>query len=223
MASFSNTTITYDEVRAAMKKPLTAEEQKKYRGITDSAMSGLKYDELFGINTSEELIIAESYGRQATPSDDPDNLYLFSAGHGLTARFNQLYRQTTLESQSTVPETVQAASIANRTTIEQMHNQYLNMPKRPGSDDKAYVENQLSMVATDFVTWWNELSTESQGLERRQQGYYCNDQNQHCATKDDCKKTRTIQRLKCTCGNYGTCSTGDLPLPPYCPHGDCGQ
>ncbi|KAI5259483.1 hypothetical protein E4T42_00056 [Aureobasidium subglaciale] len=148
MASFSTTTLTYDEVRAAMKKPLTAEEKKNYRGITDSAMTGLRYDELFGINTAEQLIVAEAHGRQATPSDDPDNLYLFSAGHGLAARFNPLYRQKTLDSQSTVPEAIRTTSISNRTTIEEIHNLYLNMPATSGSDGE---EEQLSMSPKDLI------------------------------------------------------------------------
>lgn len=180
MASLLKSTASYELLREEMKRSLTPEEQLTYRGITISAMTGRKYDQLFGIETAEELIAAELYGRDAIPSDDPGNLYLFSLGHGLTARYNTDYHQAALASESEEEKALGAASVPNRTTIAEMHNRYLNTDRPAAPEDLASIEAQLAAVANDFVPWWNQLLAKQDSLDRRQQGYCCNDQGQHC-------------------------------------------
>lgn len=213
MALTTTSTVTFDSVRAEMKRLLTSDEQMNYRGITKSAMTGLKYDQLFGISTAEELIIAEIYGRRARTSDDPENLYLFSKGHGLTARFNLAYQQQSLEKESEQDKALRAAYASNLTTIQEMHDRYLNLQRPAAPEDKTYVDEYLNQVAVDTVSWWNEV----QMLERRQQGYYCKQNGQYFYSDDNCPKTRTIQSKLCECEEYVTCRTGDLPVPPYSP------
>lgn len=91
MSLLTNSPITYETVREEMRRQLSPAEQLKYRGITNSSTTGQKYDQLYGIHTAEDLIIAELYGRRAIPSDIPSSMYLFSAGRGKTARFNDEY------------------------------------------------------------------------------------------------------------------------------------
>lgn len=211
MASLLNSTVTYDSVRAEMRRALAPEEQRSYRGITQAAMTGVMFEELFGINTAEELITAELYGMYTIPSDDAENLYLFSAGHGLTAKYNSEFSARVI---------AEAAGFVPTQTIEDLHNIYQSDPRPSTPEDLAWVEYNLDSVATEFVTWWNGLMSGAQTIERRQQGYYCNDQTQHCDRADDCRKTKTIQRLQCRCG-FTTCNTENLPLPPYCPLHEC--
>ncbi|KAI5195819.1 hypothetical protein E4T42_05965 [Aureobasidium subglaciale] len=162
MALTPNSTVDYDTVRAEMKRLLTPDERLNYRGVTKSAMTGLKYDQLFGVSTAEELITAEIYGRRARPSDDVENLYLFSVGHGLVARFNMAYQQQSLESESEQDKAFRDAYAPNRITIQEMHDQYLNMQRPESPEDKTYVEEYLSQVATDTVAWWNGVIDGSQ-------------------------------------------------------------
>lgn len=71
-----------------MKRVLAPAERSNYRGVTLSASTGLKFDKLFSINTAKELISAELYGRQAVPSEDPENCHLFSNGRGNMTKYN---------------------------------------------------------------------------------------------------------------------------------------
>lgn len=149
-------TVAYDSVRAEMKRVLKPNERLEYRGFTISAMTGLKFDELFGINTAEELITAELYGQRAVPSNDPGNCYLFSSGRGKTARYNSKYFQSIRD----MPETkelkaARAAYIPE--TMEELHNQYLNFQIPSAPEDLAFVEAQLTAVAIDSVAWWTEF------------------------------------------------------------------
>ncbi|KAG9622466.1 hypothetical protein KCU98_g9470, partial [Aureobasidium melanogenum] len=130
-------------------------------------MTGLKFDELFGINTAEELITAELYGRRAVPSDDPENCYLFSGGRGKTARYNSKYFQSIRDKLET--EELKAARAAYiPKTMEELHNQYLNFQTSSASEDLAFVEAQLKAVAIDTVQWWTELMR-TQSLDNQKQ------------------------------------------------------
>jgi len=155
--------VTYNSTRLSMSRPLTSTEQLKYRGITDSAMTGLKYDELFGIHTTEELIIAEMYGRRAIPSDEPLSMYLFSAGRGKTAKFNDEYvkashaRQAREEEEDGTGELRRVRERYIPMTMEDLHQQYLNLKVPSTEEDKQKVEVQLQEVAKDFVIWCNEM------------------------------------------------------------------
>lgn len=66
--------ISAETVRDELRRPLSTEEQMVYRGITMTAMNGTMFEELFDINTPEELIAADYYGRLAAPSDDASNI-----------------------------------------------------------------------------------------------------------------------------------------------------
>ncbi|KAH0293903.1 hypothetical protein KCU62_g833, partial [Aureobasidium sp. EXF-3399] len=146
-----------------MSRPLTAAERLKYRGITDSATTGLKYDELYGINTAEELIIAEMYGRRAIPSDLPATMYLFSVGRGKTAKFNDEYvkasraRQAKEEEEDATGELKRVRERYIPKTMQELHEQYLNLKIPSTEEDKEKVEVQLQEVAKDFVIWCNEM------------------------------------------------------------------
>jgi len=155
--------VTYNSTRLSMSRPLTSTEQLKYRGITDSATTGLKYDQLYSIHTAEELIIAEWYGRSAIPSDEPQSVYLFSKGRGKTAKFNDEYvkasraRQAKEEEEDGTGELRRVRERYFPKTMEELHEQYLGL-RIPGTEeDKQNVEVQLQEVAKDFVIWCNEM------------------------------------------------------------------
>lgn len=171
-----------------MKRVLSPEERINYRGVTLSAMTGLKFDELFGINTAEELITAELYGRRAVPSDDPENCYLFSKGRGKTARYNSRYFQSMRDKSET--EDLKAARAAYvPETMEDLHTQYLNSQVPSTPEDLAWVEAQLNAVASDTVRWWNDF-TQTQTLEDRQQCGCRKDRSEFArgeADEHDCK------------------------------------
>lgn len=135
-------------VRQEMRRILSPQERASYRGITMAAMTGVMYEELYGIETAEDLIIAELYGRHAIASDDPGNLYLFSSGRGLTARFNSAYTQRVL--QEPRPEGV---PLPPPKTIAQLDEEYRNMSVPSTPEDYRQVEGVLSSVASDFVAW----------------------------------------------------------------------
>jgi hypothetical protein len=216
LSNFFYSTVTYDTVRAEMKRVLTPQERKSHRGITKVAMTGVKYDELFGISTAEELITAELYGRKAIPSDDPENLYLFSVGHGLTARCNPEFFASIRH---------QDAGFVLHQTIAELHDEYITQPRKSTPEDREFVESSLNAAATGSTSWWNGLILGSQTLTRRQQGYYCKNKGQVCGNTDDCSKIKTIQRLLCECTASNTCQTDNLPVPPYeppsCPYHNC--
>ncbi|USW46742.1 hypothetical protein Slin15195_G000610 [Septoria linicola] len=147
-----------ERVRAEMRRQLTREERQHCRGITLIGMTGTMYEELFGIETMEGLIIAELYGRMAIPSDDSENAYLFSARRGLVARYNARYTQKSLESElayqrgewPVLPKTKQ-----------ELHVEYLEMenPAQGGAE----IEELSQSVATEYVEWWTELQQQETG------------------------------------------------------------
>ncbi|KAI5197391.1 hypothetical protein E4T39_07349 [Aureobasidium subglaciale] len=153
MALASNSTVTVDTVRAEMKRQLTPNEKLNYRGITKAAIDRAK---LFGINTAKELIAAEHYDRQARPSDDPENLYIFSVGHGLTARLNMEHQQNYLRDETDEDVAFRDAYAPNRITVEEMHNRYLSMERPSALDDQRFLEELLHQVAVDAVSWWKQ-------------------------------------------------------------------
>lgn len=177
MATTKTAAPSVEKIRVEMRRKLTTEERKAYRGITMSAMAGTKYDELFGFKTAEELIIAESYGRQAVASDDSSNIYVFSAGHGLTARLNHRYAKTFFESQGRSD----VSPVAPK-TIEQLHMEYRAM-QRPTRGEEVEHESLFQKVASDFVDWWNEL--QSSGMS--QQEWYRQNHGQACEDPEDCQ------------------------------------
>ncbi|KAG9525314.1 hypothetical protein KCU93_g5925, partial [Aureobasidium melanogenum] len=94
-------------------------------------MTGLKFDELFGINTAEEGITAEF-------------------GRGKTARYNSRYLQSIRDKPET--EELKAARAAYiPKTMDELHNQYLNFQVPSAPKDLAFVEAQLKAVAIDTV------------------------------------------------------------------------
>ncbi|KAG9723784.1 hypothetical protein KCU73_g13610, partial [Aureobasidium melanogenum] len=146
-------------------------------------MTGLKFDELFGINT------AELYGRRAVPSNDPENCYLFSSGRGKTARYNSKYLQSIRDKPET--EELKAARAAYiPKTMDELHNQYLNFQVPSAPKDLAFVEAQLKAVAIDTVQWWTEF-VRTQPLEGQRQFGHRKDRTEVLegeAAEHDCKE-----------------------------------
>jgi hypothetical protein len=156
-------TISYKYIRSEMLRPLTPSEILLYRGITSSSATGRKYNNLYNITTAEDLITAEWYGRCATPKDEPEHMYLFSAGRGKTAKCNDEYVKQTRKRWADgeeKDETGEMRRIRERhvpQTMEELHMQYLNL-EVPGTEEKKRkLEEHLEEVARDFVHWWNEM------------------------------------------------------------------
>lgn len=74
-----------------MRRQLSEEERASYRGITDVAMTGTKFERLFNVATTEELIMAQQYSITLRASDDPGTSYLFAIGVGLVASYHPEY------------------------------------------------------------------------------------------------------------------------------------
>ncbi|KAG9553811.1 hypothetical protein KCU71_g13002, partial [Aureobasidium melanogenum] len=152
-------------------------------------MTGLKFDELFGINTAEERTTAELYGRRAVPSNDPENCYLFSSGRGKTARYNSKYLQSIrVKPETEELKTARAAYIPK--TMDELHNQYLNFQVPSAPKDLAFVEAQLKAVAIDTVQWWTEF-VKTQPLEGQRQFGHRKDRTEVLegeAAEHDCKE-----------------------------------
>lgn len=170
MPPHSHCPVTYESIRLEIARPLTTSEQLQYRGITDSATTGLKYDQLFNITTASELIKAEYYGRRAMPSDFPNTMYLFSAGRGKTAKFNDEYfrqsqeRWAKEEAEDTTGGMKRVRERYVPMTMEELHTRYLNMEVPGSEEDRRKEEVQLQEVAKDFVVWCNGMM-ESGGFD----------------------------------------------------------
>lgn len=72
-------------VREDMKRRLTPEEHRAYRGITHTGEPWLMFEQLYNIDTTEELIKAEEFGVYHSPADCPGESFLFASGIGLAA------------------------------------------------------------------------------------------------------------------------------------------
>ncbi|KAG6010649.1 hypothetical protein E4U21_005147 [Claviceps maximensis] len=73
-------------VREDMKRILTPEERQNYRGITSNGHPWLSLDELFHVETTEDVLKAQEGGFYHTPADCPGEHYLFACEAGLVAR-----------------------------------------------------------------------------------------------------------------------------------------
>jgi hypothetical protein len=181
MSLLTNSSITYETVREEMRRQLTPAERLYYRGITNSSMTGRKYDKLYNISTAEELITAELYGRRAIPSDDPSSMYLFSAGRGKTAKFNDAYLKMVVGK----PETEEQKRARERyvpMSMQELHEQYLGF-EVPGTEvKKVALEEHLKEVAEDFVVWWNEM-VRTGGFDCDREGCCFNKENPDVSTK----------------------------------------
>jgi hypothetical protein len=183
MSFLTNSPITYDTVREEMRRQLAPTEQSKYRGITNSSTTGQKYDRLYGISTAEELITAELYGRRAIPSDFPSSMYLFSAGRGKTAKFNDEYFKMCMGK----PETEEQKSARERyvpMSMEELETQYLGFEVPATEEKKIALEEHLTEVAEGFVVWWNEM-VRTQGFECSREGCCFNKKDSDLGAKGD--------------------------------------
>lgn len=143
-----------EAVRSHMQRVLSSNERKAYRGITMTGMTGVMFEELFGIETTEDLIRAEYYGRQSIPCDDPTGVYLFSAGHGLTARYHPDMANLIIAS-----EQVSAVSPISSKTIAQLDVQFRNMERPVSAEEAATIEGILEYVARDYISWWEDVKS----------------------------------------------------------------
>ncbi|KAH0217578.1 hypothetical protein KCV03_g7011, partial [Aureobasidium melanogenum] len=149
-----------------------------------------EFDELFGINTAEERITAELYGRRAVPSNGPENCYLFSSGRGKTARYNSKYLQSIRDKPETEELKAARAAAYIPKTMDELHNQYLNFQVLPAPKDMAFVEAQLKAVAIDTVQWWTEF-VRTQPLEGQRRFDHRKDRTEVLegeAAEHDCKE-----------------------------------
>jgi hypothetical protein len=183
MSLLTNSPVTYSTVREEMRRQLTPTEQSKYRGITNSFTTGQKYDQLFGTHTTEELITAELYGRRAIPSDFPSLMYLFSAGRGKTARFNDVYFKMVVEK----PETEEQKRARERyvpMSMQELETQYLGFEIPRTEEKKVALEEHLKEVVEGFVVWWNEMvRTGSFDCDRK--GFCFNNKDSDLGPKGD--------------------------------------
>lgn len=200
------------QVRDEMARPLTVEERNLYRGITYSAMTGTKFDKLFGIESAQELVLAEHFGSQLIPADDPERAYLFSMGRGLSARYDPEYVQKGQASKGPGGET-RKWTISN-STIDELDTQFRNVAKPiTPEEEQVGVEKLLDEIAQLTLDWAHrEFFGRLQPQARA--NYYCKYKEQHCTHATDCTTVRTIQRYECHC-TYYTCVTQDEPVPPY--------
>ncbi|KAJ2965385.1 hypothetical protein NQ176_g10645 [Zarea fungicola] len=148
-----------ESVREEMRRPLDPGDMELYRGITSSGKTGVFYDRLWGVKTTEELIIAENYGTRMRPSDEGNAVYLFSPGRGLVASLNPSVV-------SNIERQVGSLNVADK-TLEELKESYLSADVPKGDHEKL-----LNEVAEDFILW----SSGSNGLELRRTEY--------CATDD---------------------------------------
>ena len=133
-----------ERVWEELRRTLSPQERAAYRGITLAAMTGTKYEELFGIKTAEQLIAAEMFGAQRISSDQPSKMYLFSAGRGLVASFNPAYTDEVFK-QTGDPTWVPTQ------TMDEIQAIYLNMPLP--LDYQRQIEETLESVVKTYVSW----------------------------------------------------------------------
>ncbi len=136
---------TIASVRAEMRRPLSDAERAFYRGITDTAMTGTKFEQLYNVATAEELILAQQHGITLRALDEPGTPYLFAVGFGLVASYNAEYivvNEAHWEGKQPV---------ANKTRAE-LDARYKHMKQdRPYTTEK--IEEILNKVAQYYLEW----------------------------------------------------------------------
>lgn len=127
-------------VREDMKRTLTLEERQSYRGITHTGEPWLMFDELYNVNTTEDLIRAEEFGVFHTPVDCPGESYLFACDIGLAAGVHPK-RASQLKRLSEKDE-------GTDKTREELDTEYKESKLEAKNWDKIFDE-----VAGDYVKW----------------------------------------------------------------------
>ncbi|QPH04865.1 hypothetical protein C2857_002225 [Epichloe festucae Fl1] len=127
-------------VREDMKRTLTPEERQHYRGITHTGEPWLMFDQLYNVNTTEDLIRAEEFGVFHSPVDCPGESYLFACDVGLAAGVHP-QRAAQLKALSEGEE-------GTKKTREELHTEYKESKLETKNWDKIFDE-----VAGDYVKW----------------------------------------------------------------------
>lgn len=130
-----------EDVRAQMRRQLTARERRLYRLFTLDGTLHPKYDILYHIATIEELIKAEMNGALLKPSDAPGKMFLFTKSKGLVA--------TCFEDHYKISESDKQIS---RQTVSELDVKYKAMAiDQPlGPED---MHSILDQVAVTFLHW----------------------------------------------------------------------
>ena len=153
MSATDSPRLSAEQVRIDMRRKLSPAEQACYRGITFAGASGQKYQKLYGIDTAEDLIIAEVYGARFIPSDHQNECYLLSAERGLTASYSAAMKESIIASRGSL------GHISDK-TLDELHNEYLHMPRPATDEDKRSLEEDLNACAVAFAAWMNARRSE---------------------------------------------------------------
>ncbi|KAG5975346.1 hypothetical protein E4U55_007741 [Claviceps digitariae] len=146
-------------VRQDMKRILDPQERLHYRGITSTGAPWLQFEELFHVQTAEDVIRAEEFGAFHSPADYPDETYLYACEMGLVARMNpkrtaQLQARSAQREQEHLEDGERQAKKAktqhhgSKKTREELHAQYKATRLGYKNWEELYDE-----VASDYVRW----------------------------------------------------------------------
>lgn len=180
-----------DSVRAELKLPLSPEDMKHYSGIKATGTSGHFYENLQGIATPEDLIVAEFNGATYKPADDAGTIYLLSAGKGITATVNH-------DMATKYESLIDGGMAVSGETKAQLEARYKSMSQSLSIEER---DALLDGVATAFVEWSSGVGS----LEKRR-NYYCKKNGDECSKTVACKKNTTIENKDCIC-NDSKCKT----------------
>lgn len=139
---------TVEDVRKSMQRVLSAEERQTYRGITIMGMTGTMFDRLFNVETAEDLILAETGAAQRIPADDPENVYHFSPGRGLVARYDPIYVNLRMKASG------DRKWIVCEETISELDAKFRALPLPYAQvEEKKEAEEILNDVAATYIAW----------------------------------------------------------------------
>ncbi|KAG5999441.1 hypothetical protein E4U43_002078 [Claviceps pusilla] len=137
-------------VREDMKRVLTPQERQQYRGITHTGAPWLMFDELFHVETTEDVIRAEECGVYHSPADCPGESYLFACEMGLVARVHPTRAAQLLASSKEGGDADADAGghSGSKKTRDELHAEYKEAKLGPKNWEEIFDE-----VAGDYVKW----------------------------------------------------------------------
>ncbi|QPH04841.1 hypothetical protein C2857_002187 [Epichloe festucae Fl1] len=183
-SALSDSQQNVDSVRAKLKVPLSPDDLKHYSGIKATGTSGPFYENLQGIATPEDLIVAEFNGATYKPADDAGTIYLLSAGKGITATVSH-------DMAAKYESLIDGGMPVSGETKAQLEARYKSMSQSLSTEER---DSLLDGVATAFLEWSSGVGN----LDKRR-NYICKKNGDKCSTTNDCKKFATIERKDCIC------------------------
>ncbi|KAG5975345.1 hypothetical protein E4U55_007740 [Claviceps digitariae] len=190
-SAFSPSQQDVESVRADFRRALSPEELESYNGIRAEGSSGRFYQNLQGITTPEDLLVAEFNGATFKPADDADTIYLMSAGKGIAATVR---RDVAAQYEARIDGGMAVSS----ETKAQLEARYKAMTETTSTEEK---EALLNGVATAVL----ERSSGVAKLAKRL-SHICRDQGAHCKTFTDCKTLMVVEVKACVCSS-NKCTT----------------